>query len=399
MEVITFLETGVLPAEEKSARSLVLSQSQYVIEYGILYCVETDSNLRVIPPTTQRKRLFQLAHGGRFGGHLGDVKVHSELRRHYWWPEMRKDVAKWTRACLVCVTRSPGRAVRPPLTPIPVAGPFDRVSVHLIQFPRSQDGNQYAVVFVDYLTKWPEVFAVADQSAATVAKLLVEEIVTRHRVPAEVLSDRGQCFLSGLMKEVESILGFHKVNTTAYHLQTDGLVERFNRTLTAMLAKTVQSGGRDWDHQLPYVLFAYRASLQESPFFLLYGRDPRLPVEHVLCPSQTRVLVDLKEYCADLAAKMAHAWDLARKSVSKAQKCQKSFYNKKARETNFSVGERVFLLKPVETTGANRKFARPFHGPYRVVSVEPNNASIHRVDRPQDQPILVALQRLRRYPD
>ena len=262
MEVITFLETGVLPAEEKSARSLVLSQSQYVIEDGILYRVEADSTLRVIPPTTQRNCLFQLAHGGRFGGHLGDVKVHSELRRHYWWPEMRKDMAKWTRACLVCAALIPGRAVRPPLTPIPVAGPFDRVGVDLIQFPRSQDGNQYAVVFVDYLTKWSEVFAVADQSAATVAKPLVEEIVTRHGVPAEVLSDRDQCFLSGLMKEVESILGFHKVNTTAYHPQTDGLVERFNQTLTAMLAKTVQSGGKDW--QLSYVLFAYQASLQES---------------------------------------------------------------------------------------------------------------------------------------
>ena len=106
-------------------------------------------------------------------------------------------------------------------------------------------------------------------------------------------------------------------------------------------------------------------------------------MEHVLCPSRMRVLVDLKEYGADLAAKMAHAWDLARKSVGKAQKRQKSFYNKRARETNFSVGEHVFLLKPAETTGANRKFARPFHGPYRVVSVEPNNACIRRVDRPK----------------
>ena len=66
---------------------------------------------------------------------------------------------------------------------------------------------------MDYLTKWPEVFPVPDQSAATVARLLVEEIVSRHGVPAEVLSDRGRAFLSGLMKEVGELLGFHKVNT------------------------------------------------------------------------------------------------------------------------------------------------------------------------------------------
>lgn len=145
---------------------------------------------------------------------------------------------------------------------------------------------------MDYLTKWPEVFAIPDQTAATIARLLVEEIVSRHGVPAEVLSDRGSAFLSSLMKEVEELLGFHKVNTTAYHPQTDGLVERFNRTLTAMLAKTVETGGRDWDEHLPYVLFAYRASQQdstlESPFFLLYGRDPRLPTPSTLCPAKVR---------------------------------------------------------------------------------------------------------------
>ena len=159
--------------------------------------------------------------------------------------------------------------------------------------------------------KWPEVFAVPDQTAATIARLLVEEVVSRHGVPAEVLSDRGSAFLSELMKEVGRLLGFHKANTSAYHPQTDGLVERFNRTLTAMLAKTAARGGRDWDHHLPYVLFAYRASLQEStkesPFFLLYGRDPRLPTEQALSPIKTKEVMDLKEYGAALASKMSGA--------------------------------------------------------------------------------------------
>ena len=87
-----------------------------------------------------------------------------------------------------------------------------------------------------WITKWPEVFPTADQSAATVANLLVKEVVSHHGVPAELLSDHGKTFLSGLMSEVCKLLGIHKANTTAYHPQTDGLVERFNRTLTAMLS-------------------------------------------------------------------------------------------------------------------------------------------------------------------
>ena len=85
------------------------------------------------------------------------------------------------------------------------------------------------------------------------------------------------------------LLGFHKVNTTAYHPQTDSLVERFNRTLIDMLAKTVEQNGKNWDEKLPFVLFAYRSTAQEStgesPFRLLYGWDPKLPMEDALsCP-------------------------------------------------------------------------------------------------------------------
>ena len=93
------------------------------------------------------------------------------------------------------------------------------------------------------------------------------------------------------------------------------------------------------------------------------------------------------------------AWDLARRSVGKAQKRQKVSYDKHTRPPNFAVGERVFLLKPAEMTGASRKFARPFHGPYRITDMQANDAYIRRVDRPQEEPILVALQRLRRCSD
>ena len=179
------------------------------------------------------------------------------------------------------------RATKSPLTPIPVGGAFDRVGVDVLQFATSSHGNKYAVVFMDYLTKWPEVFAVPDQTAHTIAQLLVEHVISRHGVPAQLLSDRGPNFLSGLLKETCELMGIHRLNTTSYHPQTDGLVERFNRTLTSMLAKTVEKSGANWDEKLLYVLFAYRVSVQEStkesPFFLMYGRDPRLPTDCPLC--------------------------------------------------------------------------------------------------------------------
>lgn len=144
---------------------------------------------------------------------------------------------------------------------------------------------------MDYLTKWPEVFATRDQSAPTIAKLLLEEVKIWHGVPNQLLSDCGSSFLSHLIDKVCQLMGIRKVNTTVYHTQGDGLAERFNRTLPDMLAKTVKPGGQDWDDHLPYMYipFAYQAMLQastaESPFFLLYGRDPQLPTDAVALPT------------------------------------------------------------------------------------------------------------------
>ena len=162
-----------------------------------------------------------------------------------------------------------------------------------------------------------------------------------------------------------------------------------------MLANTVDKRGPEWDVRLLYVLFAYRAcqqsSTQESPFFLLYGQDPRLPTPAVLSPKESCALKDLKEYGMELYSRMLEAWELARQH-------QKNVYDRGTKNP-FRAGERVFLFKPAERTGARRKFARPFHGPYRLVEVGTNTARICPVDKPESEPILVSLDRLRRCPE
>ena len=132
---------------------------------------------------------------------------------------------------------------------------------------------------------------------------------------------------------------------------------------------------------------------------MVVSRDPRLPTDMALCSAKNRGKMNLKEYGIYIADKLSEAWILSKTSVGKAQKRQKTYYDRKARPPNFAVGERVFLLKPAERTGEGRKLARPFHGPYRVVEISSNDAHIRRVDRPQDEPILVALDRLRRCPE
>ena len=181
---------------------------------------------------------------------------------------------------------------------------------------------------MDYLTKWPEVFPSPDQKAGTIAKLLVEHVVAHHGVPEQLLSDPGPNFLSEVIQEVCTLLGVEKVNTSGYHPQTDGLIERFNRTIITMLFKSVEKHGRDWDAHLPYLLFAYRVSAQEStresPFFLLYGRNPRLPTETALSHPTTPYQVGISDYRTELIAQLSDAWETAHQNIHIAQCKQKT---------------------------------------------------------------------------
>lgn len=107
---------------------------------------------------------------------------------------------------------------------------------------------------MDYLTKWPEAFAIPDQKAETIARLFVDHIVCQHGIPEELLSDRGTNFMSSLMLDVCNLLGVKKLNTSGYHPQTDGLVEKFNSTLINMILKSSETYPCEWDTKLPHLI-------------------------------------------------------------------------------------------------------------------------------------------------
>ena len=350
--MITYIKDGTLPTDDKQARRVVLERPHFDLIDGIL-CHENPhfpGRWCTAVPREMRKMLMQEAHSGKFSGHFGEKRIYDLLRRSYWWPGMRTDVRAYCRACLVCATkRGTGRICRPPLQSIPVNGPFHRVGVDIVQLPLTQAGNKYAVVFIDYLTKWVEVFAVAEQSAETVARLFVEGIVCRHGVPRELLSDRGGNFLSELMQEVCKLMGVKKLNTSGYHPQCNGLVERFNSTLIQMLAKVTENP-KDWDQCLPYVLYAYHTTAQEStkesPFFLLYGRDPQIPTAEALSTPSTPYTVDLDDYRSELVTGLSDAWKAAAENIKAAQCRQKNAYDQGASKSSLKVGDRILVHMP-----------------------------------------------------
>ena len=160
------------------------------------------------------------------------------------------------------------------------------------------------------------------------------------------------------MKQVCAVLGMTELNTTAYHPQTDGLVENMNRTLRSMKAECMNAFDVEWDQHLQQFLFAYRLkpheSTQKSPYFLLYGRDAKIPTETALSSPILPMKVDLEDYRTQLVNGLTEAWEIAKSNIKKSQQKQKLQYDKETHDVKFKVGDRVMVYMPYEDTGKLR---------------------------------------------
>ena len=166
--------------------------------------------------------------------------------------------------------------------------------------PSSNFGNKNIIIVADYFSKWSKAVPMSNQEAHRVAELLVKEVVCRFGVPLLIHSDQGRNFESAVFTEMCQLLGIQKTRTTAYHPQSDGMVERFNRTLEDQLAKFVDYHQRDWDEHIPYLMLAYRSAVHEStgctPAKVVFGRDLRLPVDLLFGRPVERVLGPAADY-------------------------------------------------------------------------------------------------------
>ena len=186
--------------------------------------------------------------------------------------------------------------------------------------PTTESGNKYILVVTDLFTKWVEAFPLRETSSSTLATVLVDEVISRFGVPNVLHSDKGANFCSEVIKGICRILGIEKTRTSAYHPQGNGQVERFNRTLEAILAKTVKESQSDWDSCLQKALFAYRTSLYEAtgltPFHLVFGRTPKLPIDVMLGRVREIEYEEYPPFVQDIHSKLKCAFEQTRQKLS-----------------------------------------------------------------------------------
>lgn len=244
-----------------------------------------------------------------------------------------------------------------------------------LSLERSKGGYENVLVITDHFTRYALAVPTKNQTARTTAEAFFNNFVVHYGLPRRIHSDQGANFESKIIKELCDITGMEKSRTTPYHPMGNGLTERFNRTLLDMLGTLHTTQKKDWKSHIAGLVHAYNCTRQTStgfsPYYLMFGRHPRLPVDIAFGLDDTGRKEPSTKYAEAMKERLQKAYDTAAQSVRTAQGRQKRGYDKRARGAILQPGDRV-LVKVVAFEGKHKIADKWEQDTYRIVR-QPNS--------------------------
>ncbi|KAL0561587.1 hypothetical protein IC582_002021 [Cucumis melo] len=335
---------------------------------GLLFerrlCVPSDSAVKT--------ELLSEAHSSPFSMHPGSTKMYQDLKRVYWWRNMKREVAEFVSKCLVCQqVKAPRQKPAGLLQPLSIPEwKWENVSMDFITgLPRTLRGFTVIWVVVDRLTKSAHfVPGKSTYTASKWAQLYMSEIVRLHGVPVSIVSDRDARFTSKFWKGLQTAMGTRLDFSTAFHPQTDGQTERLNQVLEDMLRACALEFPGSWDSHLHLMEFAYNNSYQATigmaPFEALYGKCCRSSVCWDEVGEQRLMGPELVQSTNEAIQKI-------RSRMHTAQSRQKSYADVRRKDLDFEVGDKVFLkvapMRGVLRFERRGKLSPRFVGPFEIL--------------------------------
>ena len=330
--------------------------------------------LQLVPPMSYRRIVIEKSHEGLTNCHSGLRRTKARVQKKAYWMGWSIDVERFHRSCKVCAKFFRGTPRRQgPMQVAPVGEPWERLAVDITgPHPRSKNGFMYILTAIDMFTRWAFAIPIRKHDAITVAHVLVDKVFSIFGMPAQLLTDRGPEFESGLMRELCRVLEIQKLRTTAYKPSSNGTVERYHRTLNGFLGKVISENQRDWDQWIPAVLAAYHASRHEatgfSPNFLVLGREVRMPLDLVYgAPEEDVEPKTYDEIVMERWTRQREAFELARRHIGRAAERSKQYYDLKVKPKKFDIGDWIWVYNPRRFVGRSPKWQRLYTGPFLVV--------------------------------
>lgn len=349
-----------------------------VVRNGVLYRQVRDCHRgqveQLILPERLRAAVKTALHDD--SGHLGFERTLQMIRERFYWPRMFQEVKAWCEQCeRCCLRKTPTANVRAPLVSIHTSAPMDLVCVDFLTLEKSKGGQENVLIVTDHFSRYAQAYPTRDQKAGTVARVLWKSFFCRFGFPAKLHADQGRNFESAIVKELCKCTGITKTHTTPYHPQGNGTTERFNRTLMNMLGTLQPHLKPRWHEHVDAMTHAYNCSQHDStgysPYYLMFGRHPRLPVDLMFGSSTTDQPCEYSDYVQTLHDSLKQAYALANQTSQHAKEQQKKYYDRKARSEDFDTGDRV-LVKVCHVEGRRKLGDRWESRPYVVVKKQSN---------------------------
>ena len=343
--------------------------------YGVLRRVDPydEAGSQIVVPQTLRARILSLAHYPKLAGHPGQTRMYYTLRRGYYWPHMAADVFDTVRNCHQCAkNRIRLRKRTNPLALFPATVPLRSVAIDILgPLTKTKKKMRFLLVMTDRFTKLTQVVPLRTITALSVATAFVEHWVFKYGPPQTLVSDNGSQFASKFFQSVCAYLGIANAFTSTYHPQTNGQVERYNRTVLAMLRSYVNEHQSDWDEYATALTYAYNNAIHRStgttPFNLVLSNPPASFLMHRSL-TDADVITDKTKDRADFVARLEEAVASARERLRKTQMRYKKDFDKRIRIANRHIqpGQYVYL-DPRDGSKADGKLGAVAEGPYRVL--------------------------------
>lgn len=342
--------------------------------------VKTNDAIQCPGNPSEIKEILNTFHCNPLGGHQGVAKTYYRIKKQYRWPNMLKDVAEYIKKCPKCQKNKHSPEGRSPMVLTDTAHkPFDKVYLDIVgPLPVTHSGNKYILTFEDDLTRFMDCYAIPDCEAGTVAKTFYEEIITRYRIPGKVITDQGSNFMSELFSQLCKFLGIKKINTSAYHPQSNGALERSHRPLADYLRNFIDENPESWDQWLRQAVHVRNNTRHNAtrltPMDCLFGFSADLPTSLSKPPEP---IYNHENYFNILKYKIRKTHQIARKNLMDSKRVTKRYYDRRTNQITYSIGDKILLKNPCR----QNKFSPIWLGPYEIKDLKGTVNAVVQVGR------------------
>ena len=321
---------------------------------------------QLVVPTKFRPRVLKVAHDE--SGHFGVRKTYFNVLKQFFWPRVKRDVAEYIKTCPVCqLTGKPNQSVKSaPLQPIPaISQPFEYLIVDCVgPLPIAKSGCKYLLTVMCQSTRYPAAYPLRSITTKAVVKALTQ-FISFFGIPKVIQSDQGSNFSSHMFGQVLRSLRIKHSQSSAYHAQSQGALERFHQTLKSLLRAYCTELDRDWEEGLPWLMLAVREAVQEgtgfSPNDLVFGHVVRGPLavlkDNWVDAEPPKNLID---FVNGFRHRLFVAGGMARDKLQMSQGKMKKNYDRHTEQREFSPGDQVLALTPIVGSPFQAKYTSPY---------------------------------------